>query len=181
MLTTNPTHPAPPSDEVASRAKQLKSTTGSIAESASSGAQRVGQFVHDAGQRAGEHLPESVRKLADPVPEQEKGEFRKLAEEGWTQATFAAKGIATAATTVAGAVSQNAHRAVEHNYGKEAESVAQGKPFMAGVARYMLISQDLGQSGANVGSTALAATEATSAIVQGANASAGLASKRAAQ
>lgn len=126
-MTTNPTHPAPPSEEVAARAKQLNSTTGSIAESASSGAQRVGQYVHDAGKSAAEHLPESVQKLGDPVAEQDKGEFRKLAEEGWTQATFAAKGIATAATTVAGAVSQNAHRAVEHNFGKEAEGVAQGK------------------------------------------------------
>lgn len=126
MLTTNPTHPAPPSDEVAARAKQLNSTTGSIADSASSGAQKLGGYVHDAGKSAAGYMPESVQKLGEPVPEQDKGEFRKLAEDGWTQATFAAKGIASAATTVAGAVSQNAHRAVEHNYGKEADAVAQG-------------------------------------------------------
>jgi hypothetical protein len=62
--------------------------------------------VHDTARDAATHLPESIRKLADPVPQQ---------------------GLATAATTVAGAVSQSAHRAVEHNYGKEADGVAQGQ------------------------------------------------------
>lgn len=127
ITTTNPTHPAPPSDEVAGRAKQLNQSTHSMADSVESGSQKVGETVHNAGARVAEHLPESVTKLAEPVPEGEKGDFRKLAEQGWQQATFAAKGVATAATTVAGAVSQNAHRAVEHNYGKEADSVAHGE------------------------------------------------------
>jgi hypothetical protein len=100
-----------------------------------------------------------------------------LAEEGWTQATVAAKGLATAATTVAGAVSQSAHRAVEHNYGKEADGVAQGK-YLFSWKNLADIYSDLGQSGANIGSTALSATEVTSGIVQGVNASSGLASRQ---
>jgi hypothetical protein len=81
-------------------------------------------------QQSAHYLPESIQRLADPVPEQDKGELRKLAETGWTQATFAAKGLVGAATTIAGAVSQNAHRAVEHNFGKEADGVAQGRCLM---------------------------------------------------
>ena len=127
ISTTNPTHPAPPSEQVAANAKQLNSTTGSISESADTGAKKVGQFVHDKAHDYAHLLPESVQKLGDPVAEQDKGEFRKLAENGWTQATFAAKGLVGAATTIAGAVSQNAHRAVEHNFGKEADGVAQGE------------------------------------------------------
>ena len=140
ILTTNPTHPAPPSEEVAAQAKQLNSTTGSIAESASSGSTKVGQYVHDTAKDAATHLPESIRKLADPVPQQDKGEFRKLAEDGWTQATVAAKGFASAATTVAGAVSQSAHRAIEHNYGKEADGVAQGE-YLIFINRTLLTSR----------------------------------------
>lgn len=98
-----------------------------MADSVEAGSQKVGEVVHDAGKKAAQHLPESVTNLTEPVPQGEKGEFRKFAEEGWQQATFAAKGFASAATTVAGAVSQNAHRAVEHNYGKEADNVAQGE------------------------------------------------------
>ena len=112
---------------MAANAKQANSTTGSIAESADSGAKKVGQFVHDKAQQNAHYLPESIQRLGDPVAEQDKGELRKLAETGWTQATFAAKGLVGAATTIAGAVSQNAHRAVEHNFGKEADGVAQGR------------------------------------------------------
>jgi hypothetical protein len=130
ISTTNPTHPAPPSEQLAANARQANSTTGSIAESADSGAKKVGQFVHDTAQKSAHYLPESVQRLGDPVPEQDKGELRKLAETGWTQATFAAKGLVGAATTIAGAVSQNAHRAVEHNFGKEADGVAQGRSSM---------------------------------------------------
>ena len=126
ILSTNPTHPAPPSEQVAANAKQLNTTTGSISESADTGAKKVGQFVHDKAHDYAHYLPESVQKLGDPVAEQDKGDFRKLAETSWTQATFAAKGLASAATTIAGAVSQNAHRAVEHNFGKEADDVAKG-------------------------------------------------------
>ena len=126
ISTTNPTHPAPPSEQLAANAKQVNSTTASIAESAESGAKKVGQYVHDKAQQNAHYLPESVQRLGDPVAEQDKGELRKLAETGWTQATFAAKGLVGAATTIAGAVSQNAHRAVEHNFGKEADGVAQG-------------------------------------------------------
>jgi hypothetical protein len=126
-LTTNPTHPAPPSEELAAQAKQLNSSTTSISNSAASGSAKVGQYVHDTAAKAAVHLPESVRKLTDPVPEQDKGDLRKLAEQSWTQATFAAKGLANAATTIAGAVSQSTHRAVEHNFGKEADGVAQGQ------------------------------------------------------
>lgn len=124
IATTNPTHPEPPSDELAARAKQMNQTTHSIAESAESGSQKVGEYVHDAGKKVANQLPDSV---VQPTPEEQKGDIRKLAETGWQQATFAAKGFAAAASTVAGAVSQNAHRAVEHNYGKEADSVAQGR------------------------------------------------------
>jgi len=127
ISTTNPIHPAPPSEQLAANAKQVSSATGSIAESAESGAKKVGQFVHDKAQQNAHYLPESVQRLGDPVAEQDKGELRKLAETGWTQATFAAKGLVGAATTIAGAVSQNAHRAVEHNFGKEADGVAQGQ------------------------------------------------------
>lgn len=182
IVTTNPTHPEPPSDEVAARARSLNQSTNSIATSLESGATKVGQVVHDAGAKAADHLPESVTKLTDPVPEGEKGEFRKLAEDGWQQATFAAKGLAAAATTVAGAVSQNAHRAVEHNYGKEADGVAQGQ---STDDRYTKVEadwiSDLGQSGANIGSAAISATAATSGIVQGANASTGIASAKGTQ
>ena len=112
---------------MAARAKQLNQSTGSVADSTESGAAKLGQFVHDAGAKAANQLPESVTSLTDPVPESEKGDLRKMAEEGWQQATLAAKGIASAATTVAGAVSQSTHRTVEHNYGKEADGVAQGQ------------------------------------------------------
>jgi hypothetical protein len=40
---------------------------------------------------------------------------------------------------------------------------------------------DLGQTGANIGSTAVSATEVTSGIIQGANATSGVAQYRASQ
>ena len=72
-------------------------------------------------------MPDSIAKPAEPVKEEDKGDFRKMAEQGWQQATIAAKGIASAAVTVGTALSENAHKAVEHNFGKEAEGVAQSE------------------------------------------------------
>jgi hypothetical protein len=72
-------------------------------------------------------LPDSIAKPASPVPESEKSDFRKIAEGGWEQVTIAAKGVGQAAVTVGTAVSGSAHKAVEHNFGKEAEGVAQGE------------------------------------------------------
>ncbi|KAK8845398.1 hypothetical protein IAR55_006111 [Kwoniella newhampshirensis] len=157
VATTNPEHPAPPTSNVADKAHSLETTTSSLADTAESGAQKVGSMIHEGGKKLGGYLPDSIAKSAEPVPEGDKSDFRKMAEGGWEQVTIAAKGIASAATTVGGAVSVSAHKAVEHNFGKEAEGVA----------------QDIGQAGANVGSTGLSAVKATSVIVQGTNATTG--------
>jgi len=127
ISTTDPSHPAPPSDRVASAASAANSRTSALAENATAVATKVGGVIHEGGKRLGAQLPESMRPSGQPIPEAEKGELRKFAEDGWTQLTFAAKGIASAAGTVAGSVSQSAHRAVEHNFGKPAEAVAQGE------------------------------------------------------
>ena len=60
------------------------------------------------------------------MAEHDKSDLRKIAEDGWTQVTIAAKGIASAAVTVGTAASESAHRAVENNFGKEHDKVAQG-------------------------------------------------------
>jgi hypothetical protein len=127
VSTTNPTHPEPPSERVASIASAASSRTAVWAETASGAALKVGAVIHEGGKKLGAQLPESLRPSGQPTPQAEKGELRKLAEGGWSQLAFAAKGIATAAGTVAGSVSQNAHKAVEHNFGKPAEAVAQGE------------------------------------------------------
>ncbi|WRT63619.1 uncharacterized protein IL334_000542 [Kwoniella shivajii] len=157
IAKTDPEHPAPPSDLTKERASALTDATHRLSESAESGANTVGSYVHDTAKSIGASLPDSIAKKSEPVKEEDKTEFRKLAEDGWEQITIAAKGIAGAATTVGTALSQSSHRAVEHNFGKEAEGVA----------------QDVGQTGANIGSTALSGMKATSVIVQGGNAAAG--------
>jgi hypothetical protein len=126
VATTNPTHPAPPSDQVIATAAIANARTAGLAEKAEQGAVKVGEYIHDAGVKIGQQLPDSIAKPATGDTG-EKGEFRKLAEDGWTQISIAAKGIASAAGTVAGSVSENAHKAVEHNFGKQAEKVAQGE------------------------------------------------------
>jgi len=126
ISTTNPTHPEPPTERVASIASTASTQTSALAENASALANKVGEVIHEGGKKIGAQLPESIRPSGQPTPEADKGDLRKMAEGGWTQLTFAAKGIVTAAGTVAGSVSQSAHRAVEHNFGKPAEAVAQG-------------------------------------------------------
>lgn len=126
VATTNPTHPAPPSDQVIAGAAIANARTAGIAESAEKGAVKIGDYTHEAGKKLGEQLPDSIAKPA-LNDNGEKSEFRKLAEDAWAQTTIAAKGIASAAGTVAGSVSTNAHKAVEHNFGKQAEKVAQGE------------------------------------------------------
>ncbi|WWC85718.1 uncharacterized protein L201_000584 [Kwoniella dendrophila CBS 6074] len=157
VARTNPEHPAPPSDLTKERAEASVDLSNRIAESTESGANSVGSYIHDTAKSIGEKLPDSIAKKSEPIKEEDKSDFRKLAEDGWEQVTIAAKGIAGAATTVGTAVSQSAHRAVEHNFGKEAESVA----------------QDVGQTGANLGSAAFSAGKATSVIMQGTNAAQG--------
>ncbi len=49
-----------------------------------------------------------------------------MAEDALHQAKLAAEGVAKAGVAVGGAFSESAHRAVEHNFGKEADKVAQG-------------------------------------------------------
>lgn len=88
----------------------------------------MGTYVHEGGKKLGNMLPESVAKsMQTHTPEQDKSDFRKVAEEGWSQLTHAAKGLATAVGTVGVAVSENTHKAVEHGFGKEADKVAQGQ------------------------------------------------------
>ncbi|KAK4683455.1 hypothetical protein P7C73_g6808, partial [Tremellales sp. Uapishka_1] len=157
IATTDPTHPAPPSDAVAANAKSASSATHTISEYAASTASAIGSTIHSAGKAIGDQLPDSVAKPAEPVADADKTEIRRLAEDGWEQISLAAKGVANAAITVGGAVSENAHKAVEHNFGKKAESVA----------------QDVGQSGQNLGATGLAVMEGTSMIMQGKNAATG--------
>ena len=50
-----------------------------------------------------------------------------MAETNWQQVTIAAQAVAKAGFTVGGALSESAHRAVEHSFGKEADKVAQGE------------------------------------------------------
>lgn len=159
---------------MAARAKSLNESTATLAENATVGAAQVGEAIHEGGKKLGAQLPDSIAKPAEPVPQEQKGDLRKMAESNWQQITVAAQGIAQAATAVAGAVSDNAHRAIEHNFGKEADKVAQGEFLITPVITSN--SVDLGQSGANVGSTVLSAGVATSAAVQGGSAGSGAAS-----
>ena len=127
MEITNPQQPEAPSAETASRAKSFSESTSTLSEHAAVGAQQLGEAVHNAGIKIGQSLPDYIAKAAEPVPEAQKGDLRKMAESNWQQITLAAKGVAQAATTVAGAVSENAHKAIEHNFGKEADKVALGE------------------------------------------------------
>lgn len=160
VTKTDPSHPAPPSDAVASSAHTANTRTASIASSAESISLKIGSAINEGGKKVGSLLPDYIAKPSQPVEESEKGDIRKVAEQGWFQIAAVAKGVASAATTVGGALSKNAHRAVEHNFGEKAESVA----------------QDVGQTGANIGSTGLAALKGTSVIVQGTNAGTGIVS-----
>ncbi|ORY25173.1 senescence-associated protein-domain-containing protein [Naematelia encephala] len=162
ITETDPVHPPAPSGSVENAAASTRSATNTIAEVAESGALKVGELIHEGGKKAGAYLPDSIAKSAEPVAEADKSDYRKMAEGGWEQVTIAAKGIASATEEVATALSENAHRAVEHNFGKEAEGVA----------------QNVGQAGANIGATTLSGLKATSAIVQGGNAASGVANSR---
>ena len=75
----------------------------------------------------GSQLPDSIAKSSEPVPESEKTDLRKDAESTWGQAQIAGKGIYNAAASLASNVSENVHRAVDHNFGKEADAVAKGE------------------------------------------------------
>ncbi|ORX33593.1 hypothetical protein BD324DRAFT_643887 [Kockovaella imperatae] len=158
VAATNPSHPAPPSQAVAEAARNANLKTQTWAEKAEVGALKVGNSIHEGGKKLGSHLPDSIAQAAKPVPDNEKTEFRHQAESAWEQAQIAAQGIASAAAGLATSVSENAHRAVDHNYGKEADSVA----------------HDIGQTGANLGATGFQAHKATSVIIQGANLTTGI-------
>lgn len=122
---TNPEKPAPPSETTANAARSAKETTDTFATKAEAASTVIGNTVHAGGSAAAAYLPDSVRP-GQPVKEEEKSNFRKMAEEGWEQVGFAAKGVVEAASSVGGAISGDSHKAIEHNFGKEAESVAQG-------------------------------------------------------
>ncbi|OXG36977.1 hypothetical protein C360_02101 [Cryptococcus neoformans Bt15] len=156
---TDPEHPAPPSETTANAARSAKETTDTLSTKAEAASTVIGNTVHAGGSAAASYLPDSLRPGGRPAKEEEKSDFRKMAEDGWEQVGFAAKGVVEAASTVGGAISKNSHEAVEHNFGKEAEDVA----------------QDIGQSGANVGSSAASAFKGTSIAVQGTNAGSGIA------
>lgn len=159
IASTDPEQPAPPSETTANAARSAKETTDTLSTKAEAASTVIGNTVHAGGSAAASYLPDSVRPGDQPVEEEEKSDFRKMAEEGWEQVGFAAKGVVEAASTVGGAISGNSHKAVEHNFGKEAEGVA----------------QDIGQSGANVGSSAASAFKGTSIAVQGTNVGSGIA------
>lgn len=147
-----------PSPETAGRASGVRNATAHLAAKAEDTAVAIGHKVHEAGRELGQKLPEELRPSGKPTPEAEKGELRKLAEETWGQATVAAQGIAAAAVTVGKSLSDNTHRAVEHNFGKESDRVA----------------QDVGQAGQNLASTAGSAFTGTSVVIQGKNAVTGV-------
>lgn len=135
VQSTNPTHPKPPSDEVVSAAARANAHTAGLSETAEAAAKQWGNALHEQGKKLGAQLPDSIVKPASAAPtsDADKGELRKVAEEGWNQLTIAAKGLASAAGTVAGSVSGSAHKAVEHNFGKQADKVAQGELDKSGV------------------------------------------------
>ncbi|WVN87347.1 uncharacterized protein L203_102525 [Cryptococcus depauperatus CBS 7841] len=158
ISNSSPKHPASPPDATVDTARSLNQATSSMASGADAVATNIGDFAHSAGSAVASQLPENV-KPAQPS-EQQKSDLRKAAEDGWEQATLAARGVATAATALSGAISSSAHRAIGHNFGPKAEEV----------------SQNLGQSGVNVGSSAASALKGTSVVVQGANTGSGLVS-----
>ncbi|ODN75920.1 hypothetical protein L202_05904 [Cryptococcus amylolentus CBS 6039] len=159
VKTTEPGTTVEPTRGEVESAKSFSHTTSSIAASASDGATAVGNAVHSAGSSVASALPNSA-KIDRDLPEAEKWQIRKAAESGWEQVTFAAKGVAEAATTVGGAISSGGHQAIQHNAGKEADDVA----------------QDIGQSGSNLASTVGSGLKTTSIAAQGGNATSGFAS-----
>lgn len=126
VASTDPEHPAPPSETTANAARSAKETTDTLSTKAEAASTVIGNTVHAGGSAAASYLPDSIRPGGRPAKEEEKSDFRKMAEDGWEQVGFAAKGVVEAASTVGGAISKNSHEAVEHNFGKEAEDVAQG-------------------------------------------------------
>jgi len=161
VTTTTPLNTRKPPVEAVAGAYQANIKTAQFAASANEKVNQFGNYVHEGGKKIGNMLPEAIAKPLQNsanVREEDKSDFRKVAEEGWSQLTSVAKGLATAVGTVGGAVSENTHKAVEHGFGKEADKVA----------------QDLGQAGANIGGVGLRAAEATSAIIQGGKIGAGV-------
>lgn len=74
------------------------------------------------------------------------------------------------ASKVADSISTNAHRAVQHNYGNEADSVAHGESLNSRTASYVLIPrcfEDVGKTANNVGAATADATLVTSAYKHG--------------
>ena len=127
IATTDPTHPPPPSEELAARTHSLNTSTATLADATDSGANAVGDFIHQAGKTIGSQLPDSIAKASETPKEEDKSDIRKMAETNWQQVTIAAQAVAKAGFTVGGALSESAHRAVEHSFGKEADKVAQGE------------------------------------------------------
>lgn len=122
-----PGKPVLPTAENAAKASAVRNTTAQAAVKADEIAEKIGDKIHEGGKKLGESLPDELAKPSPAVEQGQKGEARKLAEEGWHQATIAAKGLADAAATVGSSISGNAHKAIEHNYGTEADRVAQGE------------------------------------------------------
>jgi len=142
-----------PSRDTAGGAAAVRNMTARFDDNAHATAANAGLRVNEAGKDLAAQLPEGVQKLGEPTPEYQKGEFRKMADEGWEQATIAAKGIAGAVGMVGKSLSESTHRAIEHNLGKETDRVA----------------QDIGQAGQNIGSAALSVGTAASTAVHGSN------------
>ncbi|KAJ9093066.1 hypothetical protein QFC21_006559 [Naganishia friedmannii] len=80
--------------------------------------------------------------------------FGQAGLETWDEVKLTAVSGMERAGEMAQSVSESAHKGIEHRYGAEADKVA----------------QDIGQSGANVGSVAMDGMLATSAIAHGINA-----------
>lgn len=125
--STPPNRNAVPSYDTAGKAAALRNSTAHLAAKAHSTGTDLGSRAHEAGKEVSAELPQGIQNLAQPTPEHEKSDIRKMADEGWEQVTIAAKGIAGAAGTIGSSLSVNAHRAVEHNFGKETDRVAQGE------------------------------------------------------
>ena len=112
---------------MASQARTLNSSTATLANAADSGAATVGEFLHEGAKQIGSAVPDSIVKPSEPVAEEDKSDLRKMAEDAYNQASIAAQGVVKATVTVGGALSESAHRTVEHNFGKEADGVARGE------------------------------------------------------
>lgn len=188
--TTEPKQVPP---ETAAQVAALRNQSAVLSDRADQAAVQIGSKVHEGGQALGSQLPDSLAKPAEPVAEWEKGDIRKTAESGWEQVTIAAKGAADAAARVGSAVSENAHRAIENKYGKQVDQVAQGEQsqigsslpgvedngvWRGGRTPSLTDAPDVGDTGANLASTAGAAVKGTSVVVQGSNAATGAAAAK---